>query len=898
MISKIKSENEFINIIDQIKLNNTNNMLQNNNIIFFHFTPFDSNKLKFICFSILRNSKNDNYNYIIIMHIHRNFKKEIKEKIYSFPDILPDINQIFIDNLNGNNKIKSRDLLTNDISTILVEYKKELKLDFEFDKTLSIFLENELINYGLQIDNHKEYIENIKNFMNNEKFIKEKIIHKIIECKNCKNLKDIFENICMNSFVNKFTIDINTCFIEYIKEEIFNKYLKIVFKYLEDNNILTTIIENENGHYQFISKNIIKEIIIRYLKEINLENQYSYKSKFLLNYKIPGFYNFFINISNYIYNAISPRYIIYENKIRKLIEKNDCELEKFHEIEEKLLNQIYKEIDNNNFISGIISFIPEGIIFNDYITYYLQKYKDKKIIYNTFDIYHNIIELLIKLRFNKENKIINKSNNSRKILLIKIIWLESNITYILNILEIIENAKLIFDNNENLLYIKIKDLINSGKLRYITNKERNPEQTKEINECYYLLLASICYCITSEEIQVIESNDENKNKNNYFIKQIEINYYYGILKNINIILQSLNDDLHLFLNEMYIIDELIEIIELFRQKNIYTLNKIKYYLRLNVYIIQIYSNFDDKFKLTNEFMNNFEMIYKLITNDEEIKSDFNYYNKLRYIFINEIEKTSDINYKNYLLNKLLKEKELIKTSNYIFQILLGNYLDIDNFSLGLKNLLNADDIIIKTLEKNLNNNFVLEEILLYLFEENSLIYFNEAFFENKPNEIFKDCIKFLDKYIKKQEEIGLKPKELYKLVCIGYIKAFCYTFIKMFNCEKPKWKNQKIIINVFNKNNSICKMVRLYIYKILFNKNNINFFYKEENIDKYKLNEYKDFKDIFQIKNSENLFKINHKVKTLNEEYYEEIYQLIKKYEKSDFKKNMGLIIFFFYHII
>ena len=309
MISKIKSENEFINIIEQTKLNGTDDMLQNNNMIFFHFMPFDSNKLKFICFSILCNSKNDNYNYIFIMHIHRNFKKEIKEKIYSFPDILPDINQIFIDNLNGNNKIKSRDLLTNDISTILVEYKKELKLDFEFDKTLSNFLENELINYGLQIDNHKEYIKNIKNFMNNEKFIKEKIIQtmdKIIECKNCKNIKDIFENICMNGFVNKFTIDINTCFIEYIKEEIFNKYLKIVFKYLEDNNILTTIIENENGHYQFISKNIIKEIIIRYLEEINLENQYSYKSKFLLNYKIPGFYNFFINISNYIYNAISP----------------------------------------------------------------------------------------------------------------------------------------------------------------------------------------------------------------------------------------------------------------------------------------------------------------------------------------------------------------------------------------------------------------------------------------------------------------------------------------------------------------------------------------------------------------------------------------------------------------
>ena len=34
--------------------------------------------------------------------------------------------------------------------------------------------------------------------------------------------------------------------------------------------------------------------------------------------------------------------------------------------------------------------------------------------------------------------------------------------------------------------------------------KKNPEHTKEVNECYYILLASICYSITLDEIQLIQ----------------------------------------------------------------------------------------------------------------------------------------------------------------------------------------------------------------------------------------------------------------------------------------------------------------------------------------------------------------------------------------------------------
>ena len=112
--------------------------------------------------------------------------------------------------------------------------------------------------------------------------------------------------------------------------------------------------------------------------------------------------------------------------------------------------------------------------------------------------------------------------------------------------------------------------------------KKNPEHTKEVNECYYILLASICYSITLDEIQLIQLANNKEN-------QIEVSYYCYILKEINKILQNLNDELYIYLNEMYIIDELIKIIELFK-KNIEKINEIKYSIRENAYIIQKYGN--------------------------------------------------------------------------------------------------------------------------------------------------------------------------------------------------------------------------------------------------------------------------------------------------------------------
>ena len=899
LISEIRSENELKNLIDEIKDKYKN---KEKKYICIHFEQSNSKNIKFISNFILTNFEKDDFNYIFIIHINRNFNKAIKERIYSLPDIKPKINQIFIDNLNSDDEIKLIDILENDIQKIFQNYKDKLKLDEEFNKTLTNFLKKELNEKKhLNFENDTEYINESQNYMIEEKNIKEKIIeitYKIIDNDDeNENCEDIIDKIYNEKLINKYTLDIISCLIEYIKEKIFNKNLKNVFKILEDNNILTTLLEVKRRNYESIDKNIVEDIIMNYLDEIVFDQNYKYNCKFLFNYNVPGLYNFFVNISNYINKNITSNYFNNEKELRQLLTNDPSKKTKFQNTEESLLDKVYEEMEKNYKsickIMDIINDDKDDLIFKDYITYYLQKYRNNYDIYNKDDIYHKIIVQLLKLRFNEENLIITSKDN-KNILLIRIIWLESNVNYILNILNIIDNAKTIF-NNDKLLFKKIEEEIYQEDkiiIKYITNEKRNPEITKEVNQCYYILLAGICNCITSDEIHLIEYTDNNNYSDEI---QIEINYYCEKLKEINKILQALSDDLYIFLNEMYIIDELIKVIEIFKKKiNIEKIQNIKKEIRENANIIQKYYNIKDQFKFSDVLINNFEKIYELITKNEEIyKEDKDYYNNLRYILLSEIKKISDIDYRFNILEKLLEENEMIKKSNDIFQILLKSYLKKnDKFKDNRKNILEGNDIIIKLIEDKLDNKIVLEETLLYLFEKNSLIYYNYILknkknLDDEPLKIFQECIEYLNLYIDNSKKIEAKLKELCKLFCLGYIKSFCFTFTKMFNDKEPKWKDSKNIINVCNGENSLCKMIRLYIYKILYNNYTINFFYNEDKIKNFKLNEYKDFKEFIKNKDLNNIYKIDFKVKTLKDEYYEESCQVIEKNKKEKFKNKI-----------
>ena len=897
MVSEIRSEDGLKHLIDEIKNKNENNNLKKNYNICIKFEQSNSKKIKFISNFILNNYKNDSYHYIFIIQINRNFNKNNNEKIYSLPDINSSIHQIFIDDLDGNNNIKLNELLTKDIKEILEEKREEMRLNEEFSKTLIKTITKELNDKHWDDDIIDNYITELQKYMDEEETIRDKIIqtaYKLIDNNKDEeaNCKDIIDKLYSGSYINKFTVDIASCIIEYIKDNIFNAYIRKVLLKLEDNNILTTLIELKKKNFKDINKSLVEEITLKYLLEIATEkNETKPEPKFLYNYNIPGLYNFYKDFSDYIIKNITPKYFNSEKKLREATKAFEEKINQFHDTEDFSLDNANKYIkDNNKFISEILNKIPQDLVFKDYVTYYLQKYRNDIDIYQKDDIYHKLIELLIKLRFGEEN------NN----LIMKIIWIESNTNYIINIFKIFENAIPIYNNSKEKLYNKIAELISENKIKYITNERKSLEYTKEINECYYILLASICYSITLDEIKLTGSIG------NKIDDEIEITHYNYMLTEISKILQSLNNDLHIFLNEMYIIDELIKIIELFMKKNnnIEKINEIKNLMRQNSWIIQKYSNNEDK--LSEELIKNFEEIYNSIIKDENIdKNDKDFYDNLRYILHKEIKKVSDINYRYKILEKLLSSNEMIKKSKDIFQILLKNYVKKE-YKDNRNNILGGEDDIIKLLEIKVKNNFVLAETLLYFFEKNALKYLKNIInskkeiindkkkkeiviikLEDEPLDILKDCYELLKFYIFDPNKLSGKLKEIGKLFCLGYIKTFIHTFIKTFEDEKPKFKDAQKIIKVLDGGDSIYKMMRILIYKILYNNFEVDAFIDKNMIEKYKLNDYSDFNKFIQIEDLNNIYKIDYQIRTLKDEYYEQLNKSIEKYRKEQFKNQI-----------
>ena len=953
MISEIRNENQLKITIDELKKGNESNKYEKDYKILIHFEQFNSNKIQFISNFIFKNYKeNENYRYIFIIHIKRNFdfaniddkkeekksqdnkseiikegkkgedkkperKKEKKsERIYSIPNINKEINQLFIDNLNGN-EIKLNDLLEKSIKEILDDNDELMNLDKEFKRALASFVYIELnekkkISGNPKIKNsllnEDNYSEEILKYMDDDEDFRKKIIEKaksLIDINNeskgdCKSLVDkIMKNMGKNN------LDIISCLLDYIKEQIFNKYLLYIFNVLEDSNFLTTLVEIKKDKNNNLDENVISILKDKFLDAIKMDNK-SYEPKFIFNYKIPGLYNFYKNLSDFINKNITVEFFNNEKKLREYYGPNS-EKEKidFHKNEDIFLSNIYDYVNERAndeiFMIEVIQQIPADLILKDYITYYLNKYYIES--KTKTDINNKIIHLLLNLRFTNKNDIIKNNNNEKiKIILIKIMWIESNVNYILNILKIFELGKQLFNDDGTKFYNYIEEIINdeNKEIKYIVNENRNPEHTREVNECYYILLASICYSITSDKIKLEESSG-SKDKD-----QVEIQLYCGILKEINIILQNINKDLILFLNEMYIIAELIKVIKLqsLKKIDIEKIQKIRGYLRKSAEIIQ--NNQPDKIP---ELISNLDDIYRelLIANEEIIREKGNkyydvYYDTLRYIFYKEINKVNNENYRSKILEYLLKEKEIIKKSNNIFQILLKPYIKINKKT--KKNLLEGNSEILKFIENNLidsqqdkqENYFILTETLLYFFEKNSLIYFKNLFYDSKeekepplmekePMDIFKECISYLQDFVdNKTRKIDKYNKYITKLFCFGYIRIFCHIFIKMFDDDDVKCKEPEKIIKQIKEKKTINKMIRLYIYKILFKEHQIDAFLNKNNVIKYKLEEYDDFKEFLKFSDDE---QMNYGIETLDKENYERLYKILENKKKDKFKNKI-----------
>ena len=159
---------------------------------------------------------------------------------------------------------------------------------------------------------------------------------------------------------------------------------------------------------------------------------------------------------------------------------------------------------------------------------------------------------------------------------------------------------------------------------------------------------------------------------------------------------------------------------------------------------------------------------------------------------------------------------------------------------------------------------------------------DEKDLEKDAIEIFKDSIKFLDEKKKKSEKNN--NKEITKYFCLAYIKIFCHIFIKMFDADDNKFKEPEKVIKLLNENKNINKMIRLYIYKILFNKYQIDVFLDKNKKLKYKLEEYVDFKEFLKFPEDE---QINYGFETLDNENYDRIFEKLLDKKKGQFRNKI-----------
>ena len=92
--------------------------------------------------------------------------------------------------------------------------------------------------------------------------------------------------------------------------------------------------------------------------------------------------------------------------------------------------------------------------------------------------------------------------------------------------------------------------------------------------------------------------------------------------------------------------------------------------------------------------------------------------------------------------------------------------------------------------------------------------------EGNSLEIFEDCVKFLVKY-NFSDKLGSEIRHIRKLFCIGYLRVYCYTFIKMVDDNNTNLKDPLSIVNLLEKlkENKMNGIIKLYLYKIINNQN-------------------------------------------------------------------------------
>ena len=899
LFGKIRKENIKIILINSFNSESEleytfDNFFENKDekIMIIKFNPDECEIMNYLKTFIKEKENNSDIRnkkaFIFIVYIKRIFNKmdSINIDKYTLSETITFLNedyfQIFIDNLNGINlninqlmKMNSKKDL---MKACIVNLKKIL-----FKNIYSIFSYFRYT-FKFQINdeiNKNNYSKYIVEYMTQNDYLNKKILEEV-ENINLNNEEDLIKELFVNNHIKLNNIDYISVISDYLINLIIDYLVQFIFK-SEIKHIFSPFLSHREN---IINKNKISVFNNKYIsytidnafRDVNNEQEVKFINQIgcnnltiLLGIKIPGIKPIIDNIISFINDKqkgdlnISEAYLENENEIRTVYEEeNPIEyLREINSIKKRMEN---KELIVYNYIKSFPSFnklIQDfehesndeskesiqflNLFFDDYLLIYLSNNFNlsdtntySKALITNFII---LIKKLLKKRFDyyDENIKIDELliNISRNIL-----WIESNNKYI--VLTLMIYQKLFFIE---LLNIKMEKIINN-EIKYEYGTPRSPSETKIVNECFYLIIESMIKIILSENNLYNKIMKKNNNLNN-FINIIKEIYQYA---------SQLDYELNLFCKELSNIKSLIYIQEIFNELKIDNEENIKNLIDILINknkFNKIYRDLDKK-EIQN-MINNIKDLYGFL--NSKIGFHKNFSKLINNIFFEEYKRINEDNYRKSILEIILNNKEIIKDSTELFILIFNEILgnnSIEYINEGDEKINDYNiyfEIIESTLNNNLETNYIIEQILLKLFEsyfitffetiknleESELKVYYNNYNESKENGSTNDTFIMLDFSLKVLKTKLLILEKIYyynsskkndssiidnefrymnisKLYSIAYIKLYLYKAIHFILTKKQEFMYfEDEVMGVINGEslNNFRKIIKIYIFKLL-----------------------------------------------------------------------------------
>ena len=809
----------------------------NCNLFIIHFKVEDTKHLKYIKFQLDDYQKKENNGkknkiFVFIIHIEKNYKnkdnsiieekKDINsyiylEKYYSFfLSFLSEFQQITIDNLLINRNISILDLYNKQNEELIIESELlDIKaiIKKQFSTQLTQMSSSQAINL---------LISKLDNFDSNGILIC--IIDKI---KNTfKNYDNLLKKYLLDySSLEDKDFDFISYFIERLEKLISENVNNIIHELGRSGFLVSFIFEKDIPQK-------IKNIIIQFIENLNLSmNKIEDKiDNYFLDLKIPASRMLIQKLLNLIKNC-KIDYLNKENEYRKITkkknEKSTTKLEDVYFAKMKYIkNRLYnEELLDQSFFNEYSQDIMEDL-------FCLLFYKEKNILLNKKEE-----EFLLYLY---EKKI--TEGNILERFLYFFLWIGSYHEIIIKFVEILKKFdKYFIDKDNNNLFLEhLKDIYEKINLPYEGDKEK-----EKVNGIFYKI---------SEAIYLIITNVEKMD----YIKVENLQLLCTDFKETFQAFSQFNTILNLSLRDYYSLNSISKLIEYYL-KNGKNIKLDDFKLKLNNFIKYI---FEEKNFISSSNIEKAKESFK-----EQLKITMNFSDELSMkIVVNKLlQYSKNVEYKIELINIIFDYPKLLKFStlffNYIFliqpskpkkqiksQISENEKKDfLQNFG-EIKNKFN--DKILKIINKKAENNEILKEILLYVFELRIISYFEDCqklkFIQKSPEalliglnfEYFKTSCNYIN-----GQEFG-KLKTLGMIFYFSYVRCYLYHFVKL-QIENKNFGEIKEIHKYLMDNTELGLLLILYISNLFIS-------YDKKKYDQYLKDETEyNWKAIISSRNDE-----------------------------------------------